>query len=307
MSRQHRLAIALLLFAMVAMTTNDVVIKLLSDSYPLHQMVFVRSAVGLSVGLVFLYFEGGLSLLRTEQTGLHVLRATAIVLANMIFFAAIAVLPLGLATGIFFVSPLFITLLSVPLLGARVGPRRLVAVGLGLLGVAIIVSGDVALPVGTAPWVLILPIAAAFLYALTNVLSSKLGQRSRASAMSLYIQTAFLSVALVFYFAAGDGRFAVGQTNGSITFLLRAWTWPAPQDVWLFGVMGVLGGVIGYVFSQAYRLGQPATLAPFEYVALPLAMMWGALVFNEDLGLRLWIGSALIVGSGLYVFWRERQ
>ncbi|MBF9033850.1 EamA family transporter [Rhodobacterales bacterium HKCCE2091] len=300
-----RTGLALVLFAVLAISVNDMVVKLLSGGYPLHQLVFLRSVVGLCFALVFLRLEGGFPLLRTRRPLLHALRALAIVVANMTYFAAVSVLPLGLATGLFFVAPLFITLLSVPVLGATVGPRRLFAVLLGLLGVAVMVSADVALPTGTSPVVFALPVAAAFCYAVMQVLTSKLGAESRASAMSIYIHVTFLFVSAAMFLVAGDGRFAEGVADESLVFLLRAWTWPAAEDAWLFLVIGGLAGVIGYALSQAYRLGPPAVLAPFEYVALPMAMFWGWQVFGEVPGPRVWIGSALIVGAGVYVFLRE--
>ncbi|MEM9756972.1 MAG: DMT family transporter, partial [Pseudomonadota bacterium] len=212
-----------------------------------------------------------------------------------------------LATGVFFVAPLFITLLSMPILGHRVGPRRMLAVFLGLIGVAIITGEDVALPEGTSAWVLALPILAAALYAGMHVLTAKLGTASRASALSIHIHIAFLSVSAAFYLVAGDGRFAEGLRDESLIFLLRAWVWPDPGDLWRFGVIGALGGFVGYALSQAYRLGPPSLLAPFEYVALPLAMFWGFVVFGEVPSVRVWLGSALIAGAGVFVFVREAR
>ena len=98
-------AIAFILAAMLCISVNDTLIKFLSDGYPLHQMVFVRSAIGLSATLFFLRLEGGVSLLRTDRPALHALRACLIVIANMTFFAALAVMPLGAATALFFVAP----------------------------------------------------------------------------------------------------------------------------------------------------------------------------------------------------------
>ena len=123
--------------AMLCISVNDMLIKHLSGDYPLHQMVFVRSAIGIVFSLIILQFEGGFSLLRTSRPWLHLLRGLCVVGSNMAFFAALAVIPLADATALFFVAPLFITLLSIPFLGERVGARRLGAVVVGFLGVVI--------------------------------------------------------------------------------------------------------------------------------------------------------------------------
>ena len=142
MTDQSR-AILFVLLGMVCISVNDMGIKFLSGDYPLHQMVFVRSAIGLGVSLVFLRLEGGLSLLRTDRPGLHAVRAGLIVTANMLFFAALSVMPLGAATALFFVAPLFITLLAIPVLGEPVGRHRMAAIAVGLAGVGVMMAPGV--------------------------------------------------------------------------------------------------------------------------------------------------------------------
>ena len=106
---------------------------------------------------------------------------------------------------------------------------------------------------------------------------------------------------------AGDGRFAEGVESASVVFLLRAWVWPQGSD-WLYFVgLGLNAAVIGYALSAAYRSADAATIAPFEYIGLPLAVFWGFVIFDTLPGWEVWIGMALIMGSGLFVFLRERQ
>lgn len=299
-------AIAFIITAMACISVNDMLIKLLSGGYPLHQMVFVRSCVGLIASLVFLQLEGGWHLLKTRQPGLHALRAMLIVVANMTFLAALAVMPLGAATALFFVAPLFITLLAIPVLGESVGRHRLTAIGIGLLGVAVMMGPGVDWG-GIARISLFLPIIAAACYAGMQVLTRKLGVAAAASAMAIYIQVAFITVSAAFFLVAGDGRFLAFVDHDSLVFLLRPWIWPAADDIWKFAVLGMMSAMIGYCLSQAYKIGEAATVAPFEYVALPMAVFWGWLVFGEIPSLAMALGILLIAAAGLYVFARERK
>ena len=89
--------------------------------------------------------------------------------------------------------------------------------------------------------------------------------------MAVYIQGMFILVSAGFFIVAGDGSFAVGQDNPSIVFLLRAWVWPDGTDQWWFVGLGLNSAIIGYALSQAYRLADAGTIAPFEYIGLPLA------------------------------------
>ncbi|MBP0483789.1 DMT family transporter [Sagittula salina] len=299
------LGILFICVGVIAISVNDLLIKWLSGGYPLHEMVFARSAIGLIFTFGFVMMEGGPRILRTRTPLLHALRGLLVVLANMTFYAAVAVLPLGQATALFFVAPLFITLLSIPLLGEKVGALRLSAVLVGLLGVIVMQQPWEAEPSGNRG-VLLLPVVAALFYALMQVLTRRLGLTTRASALAVYTQGTFLVVSMTFYLVAGDGRFAEGLTDESLIFLLRAWHWPAPEDWPVFIGLGLCSGLVGYCLSAAYRLADAATIAPFEYVGLPLAILWGWLTFGEWPTPATWAGCALIIGAGLFVFLREQ-
>lgn len=300
--------IAFILCAMFCISINDMLIKFLSGDYPLHQMVFVRSAIGIVFSFFMLHYEGGVRTLNTPYLGWHLTRGLLIVVANMSFFAALATMPLGDVTAMFFVAPLFITLLSIPFLGEQVGPRRIAAVVCGLIGVIIMLrpgTGDFGGSAGLT--VSLLPVAAALCYAAMQILTRKLGAHTRAAAMAIYVQFVFIVVSAGFWVVAGDGRFADGLTNPSAVFLLRAWVWPAAGDWWVFGVLGLMSALIGYTLAQAYRLAAAATIAPFEYAAMPFAIFWGWVMFDDFPDVWVFAGIALIAGSGIYVFYREQS
>ncbi|MEM9140984.1 MAG: DMT family transporter [Pseudomonadota bacterium] len=301
--------IGFIVLAMVAISINDMLIKQLSGDYPLHQMVFTRSAIGILFSLILVQFEGGWHILKTRTPMLHVARGLLIVTSNLTFFTALAVMPLADATALFFVAPLLITLLSVPILGEKVGPYRLGAVAVGFVGVVIMVEPWADTSDRSAPlWILILPVIAALTYATNQVLTRRLGVESKASAMAVYIQAMFILVSLLFFAFAGDGRHAVGVDNPSIQFLLRAWVWPQSDvDLYLFIALGLDSAIIGYAISQAYRLTDAGTVAPFEYTGLPLAIFWGWAIWGDLPGPSTSVGIALIVGGGLFVFLRERM
>ena len=155
--------------------------------------------------------------------------------------------------------------------------------------------------------VLLLPVLSALTYALMQLMTRQLGAVARASALAFYIQLIFIFVSLGFGIIAGDGRFAEGVQSASLQFLFRAWVAPVGNDWWPLLGLGLNSAVIGYCLSQAYRLSDAATVAPFEYIGLPLAVMWGWVIWADVPALPIWIGIGLIAASGLFVFVRERQ
>ncbi len=286
--------------AVLTFSTQDMAIKWLSGDYPLHQIILTRASVAIILTLsVFVPLEGGYRILRTKRLPLHLLRGLAVVIANMTFFTGLASLPLGEATAIFFVAPLFITALSVVFLHEAVGPRRWFAVVIGLTGVIVMLRPGS----GAFQYAALLPLAAALAYALLQIMTRKLGMQEKASTMAFYIQLTFVIVSSSIGLALGDGRFAGG--GPALDFLLRAWVWPARDDLLIMLAIGLLSGIGGYLISQAYRIAEAGLVAPFEYVAMPLAVFWSVLLWSDWPDTNTWLGIACIAGAGLYVFYRE--
>lgn len=293
-----------ILFVMGAVTMfsiNDVLVKTMSGGYPLHQMTFIRGLVAVIFTLlVFMPLEGGWSNVRTTRWRFHLVRGMTVVIANMTFFTGLAVLPLGEATAIYFVGPLFITALSFFFLGERVGLRRWTAVVVGLIGVIVVIRPGASGFQAAA----ILPAIAAFFYASLQIMTRKLGTTEKASTMTFYINLSFVVFSGTIGLVLGSG-WASGWDNASLEFLTRAWQWPTPHDWVLLIAIGVFISFGSYCISQAYRSCEAGLLAPFEYVALPQAVVFSMIFWGDFPDAIAWIGIALIAGSGLYVFLRE--
>jgi len=234
------------------------------------------------------------------------LRAVMVFASNMTYFAALAVLPLPDATALFFIAPIMITVLSIPILGERVGSRRWGAVIVGFCGTLIMVRAQGSTRGDVSIWIYLLPILAAFFYATMQVLTRKLA-KTKASAMAFYIQITFVLFCGISGLIVGNGQFADGVQHPSLVFLLRAWIVPSAADMSYFVLIGILATGVGYCLSQAYRSAPAATVAPFEYVLLPMSIMWGWVIFADWPGLPVWFGSAIIIAAGLYVIWREHK
>lgn len=305
----HRplLGIMFMSAGMFCISLNDMLVKSLSGGYPLHQLVFARAVIALALTAVIVQFEGGFGALRVRNPMLHVLRCALIVIANSAFYAAIVAMPLATATAIYFVAPLFVTLLAIPVLGEAVGPRRIAAVSMGFMGVLVILWPELGSAQGLGLLAL-LPVLAAAGYASMSVLTRKLGANAPASVLSFWVQCAFIVSGAVLWALVGDGRYAMGEdVSPSALFLLRAWIWPAPGDWLLIGGLGILSGLVGYAMAQAYRLAAASIIAPFEYLLMIYALFWGWIVFAEWPAPTVFLGAGIIVASGVYIVWRARR
>jgi len=283
---------------MVAIIGSDSAIKWVSADYSLHQIVLVRSLVALVLVWGFMAVAGGR--LRTNRLALHLARGGLLVIANLCYLSALAAMPIAEAMTLFFVAPLIITALSVPVLGEHVGPHRWAAVLIGMVGVIVMMRpGE-----GVLNWVSVLPIVAAAAYAGMQLITRRLGTTDSAASMAFHIQVSFIVVSVVFGVVIGDGRFADGS-NEALDFLFRAWVWPTAAGFGVMVLCGVFTAIASYFLSQAYRIAEPNVVAPFEYSALPWGVIAGYVLWGDLPDLTGVLGIVAIVGAGFYILYRE--
>lgn len=269
--------------AIALLSVVDVLAKILVASHSVAEVIFFRSLVALPLVVLVAHRHGGLAALRPKRTRLQALRAGAGVIAVTFFFLGLRHLPLAEATAILFAAPLFMTLLSVPLLGETVGPHRLGAVFFGFIGVLVVTRPGT----GAASLAALLPLAAALAYALSMIVTRRL-TRSETNISMIFIMTVAMLV-----------------LSGLV--LPLAWAPPAPADLALMAALGVISTAAHLALVEAYRNAPVAVVAPFDYTAMFWAVVFGYLFWDELPGLVVWGGIAIIVASGLYVLFREAR
>tara|TARA_R110002012_G_scaffold79146_7_gene201635 strand:- start:108 stop:1052 length:945 start_codon:yes stop_codon:yes gene_type:complete len=262
---------------------GDAVSKWLGEVHSPLQIIFFRALVSLPLIALLAHFAGGLRKLRTKRPGVHLLRGLIYTATMACFVWGLTLLPLAEATAIAFVAPLFVTLLSVPLLGERIDLPVLIASLVGFVGVLIVVrpNGD-AFQVGA-----LVLVGAALFYALMMITARRYGAREHLWAMLFYMTF----VPLV------------------ITALSLPWVWQTPQPWHWVGFLasGVLGVAATAFITLAFRFAPAAIAAPFDYTAMLWAVLLGWWFWGEMPDLWVWVGSILIIGSGLMVAYHDRR
>jgi len=282
-------------------SVNDVAIKFLSADYALHEVILVRAVIGLIflVGLIQLTGTGYRQLL-TRRPRAHLIRVSIVMVSNVTYFLGLAAMPLADAVATAFVSPILVTLLSVLVLGERVGPRRWAAVAVGMLGVVVLLRPGA----GVIQPAAILVLISALCYASTNLMTRQMRETESAMALSFFVQVGFVVVSGAMGLWVADGHLA-GSSDPSLAFLFRPWVWPPLADLPAFLATGLAVAIGALMMAQAYRLNEAGLVAPFEYVGMPAAIFWGVVVFGRWPDLVAWAGIALICGAGLYTLMRE--
>ncbi len=278
-------------------SVQDLILKWLSGSYPLHQAMVLRSltAIPFMLGLVW-WFDGSLRSLVTRGWLAMFLRGLLNFTAYTAYYLALAALPMATTVALYFTAPLIITVLSVAMLGEKVSLPRWVAVLLGFAGVVVMVQPGSDL----FDWAALLPIFCGFAYALSMILARTMGRRDSAAAMAFWGNLAFLGCAAVLSAYYGSGAH-VGESHPSLAFLTRGWVMPTRFDLFLMCACGGIAAVGLTLLTQAYRIGQSSVVAPFEFSFAFWGLLWGWLVWGDLPNGWGWFGIALIIAAGIYV------
>ncbi|KAF0676002.1 DMT family transporter [Profundibacterium mesophilum] len=271
--------LALCAFAIFAL--HDVAVKVLGARYAPFQIIFFSVLMGFPLATIMLMRDATAGHLRPVHPWWTALRTLAAVTTGFCAFYAFSVLPMAQTYAIIFAAPLLITVLSIPVLGERVGAHRWVAVLVGLAGVfTVLRPGTESLQLGH-----LAALGAAIGSATTSVVVRKIGKDERSAVLMLYPMVAnFLVMAAILPFVYV----------------------PMPLvDLGLAGVIASFGFAASLLIILAYRHSDAAIVAPMQYSQIIWAAVFGAAFFDERPDTMTWIGAGIIITSGLYIVARE--
>jgi drug/metabolite transporter (DMT)-like permease len=284
-ARRH--AIICVLSASATFSFGAAIIKALTENVPIFEIVMVRSYVAFLAMMPVLWRQGGWRAMKTRRPMGHVLRTAYGFFGTVTSVYGYAFLPIVTVTALGFAMPLFLTILSVPLLGERVGWRRAGAVIVGLVGVLVMLKPwDSVADAQHDPVAITIVVAGVVAWALAMITIRKMGEAGEPN------------VTIVAWFTLGT---AVLATLCSIP----GWVTPSLEQFGLLIAAGIMSGVAQLLMTEGYRSGETTVVAPFEY---------GAIIYATALGMVFWgeypdgwtlAGVLILVAAGLYIWRRE--
>ena len=272
-----------MLAAVASFSLMDAGMKLLSAHYPPLQVTLLRGAASLPFVLVWVLASAGVRSIVPVRWGLHLLRGVLGMVMIGCFVYALRRMPLSTAYTLYFVAPLLVAALSVPLLGEKVGPRRWTAIGIGLLGVVVVLRPGVD---GLVSLLGLMVLLAATAYAIAAVTVSLLTRTDTPQSMVVW----FLAI-----MAVGAGLAAI-----------PGWVPLRWEHAALILGMGLAGAFGQIALTSAFMRGDASMIAPLEYTGLVWVIAWDWLLWQTLPDTATWTGAAIIVASGLYLLRRER-
>ena len=271
------------LFGMLLFALNDVMGKWLVATYSVGQVVLLRSIAALIVLAPFVWWMGWRPLFRVEKPRMQVARAVLSTMETMAFYAAVFYLPLADVMTYWLAAPIYIAALSPLLLGEHVGWRRWTAIGIGFLGVIIALQPSAAMFQSPAAAISII---GTFFFAFLLISGRSLRNTP--------------DTVLVFW------QNVMGVVIG-LAFALFDWVTPSPRDIVLLALLGVVAMTAHALINRALKLTDASVVAPLQYTLLFWAIVFGFVFFGDLPSVPMITGALLIIASGLFIFFREKQ
>jgi len=302
-NKAHRLSgVLYCVFGLFTFAVQDTIVKDLSDTYPVIELLALRTYVVLICLVIVIIAMRVPQGFGARRPGILLLRGAIAFAAFTSYYLALNKMALADGAAIYMTGPLFVTALSVPLLGERVGWHRWAAVAIGFAAAIYMINpgSDV------FRMVALLPLASAIGYAFIPIINRQVGLSEHALTIALYAMIAYAALATVAGVAvhlfdaqpASDSLFAN---------LSKHWIVPEFGEFIMIALSGILFIIGLLALTQAYRTLPVSVVAPFEYSYLVWATILGYVVFAEMPSTRTWIGGAVIVACGCYVTWREKK
>ncbi len=287
--------VAIMLFAMVILPGMDVIAKYMAvvEGMAPAQVTFYRFFFQLVATLPLLLTMGGVRALRPKRLWLNLLRGVLLAAAALFFFISVKYMPLADVFAIYFVEPFILTCLSALILRERVDWRRWLAIAVGFAGAMIVIQPSFAAFGATA----LLPVACATVFAFYLLLNRAVGTADSPLTMQT-IAGVGGTLFMVGVIAIGDGM-GVADFEPSLPKTALGWV--------LVVILGALSGYGHLLVVKAFQAAPVSLLAPFAYFEIVTATALGFLIFGDFPSLSKWLGIAIIVVSGLFMIWRERQ
>lgn len=275
-------AIGLMLIAGVASSLLHIGVRTVSSHLPAIEIVALRSVFTLLLTLPVFLYTSGMSF-ETRRFDLHLVRGIVGVLSMWTWYHALGQLPLADAGALSFTTGLFVTLGAALYFRETVGPRRWSAVLVGFVGALIILKPGI----GIISWPAIWAVFSSALWAVSLLMAKQLAKYDTSLTISFFqpLMTAPMALLLA----------------------LPGWVWPEPRILLIVLGMGAVAAAGNFCYVHALRIADASLVMPADYVRLIWMAGWGFLFFAEVPMLSTWIGASLIIGSTMFITWREQR
>tara|TARA_B100001029_G_C14984929_1_gene408386 strand:+ start:73 stop:1023 length:951 start_codon:yes stop_codon:yes gene_type:complete len=293
--------ILLILLGMAFFSIQDSLIKYIFEESALYELYFGRTLTALILLIIFLKVTSQKLVFKTHYPLLTCFRVICFFFGFSFFYISLTYMSLAMANALFFSSPFFISILAIIFLGEKVGIRRWLAILFGFIGVYIVLNPDIE----NFDYMKLAPVACALCYAISMTITKITSNKDNVYSQMFHLYIGAIVISILFFIFTGKGQFNT-FSDPTLQFILREW-FTNPTYAWPYIVaMGFVAAVSFYCVFSAYSVASPSVVSLFEYSLIIWAIIIGYVLFNDVPTIRTFIGVALIIGAGVYIYIREK-
>jgi len=293
--------IIFILSGMALFSIQDSLIKYIFKDAALYELYFGRTLTALLLLILYLKITSKNLIIRTHYPLLTTIRVICFFFGFSFFYISLTYMSLAMANALFFSSPFFISILAIIFLGEKIGIRRWLAIILGFVGVYVVLDPNFQ----NFDYKKLAPVACALCYAISMTITKIASDKDSVYSQMFHLYIGAIGISILFFIFAGKGQFN-NFSDPTLQFILREW-FTNPGYAWPYIIlMGLVASLSFYFVFSAYSIASPSVVSLFEYSLIIWAIIIGYFLFNDIPTIRTFIGVALIIGAGVYIYMREK-
>ena len=300
-TNQNTKGIFFIMTGMAFFSIQDSLIKYIYKDVALFELYFGRTLIQSIILLSFVLLTKKTIILKTHYPVLTLIRVVCFFFGFSFFYISLTFMTLAMTSALFFSCPFFMSMFAKFFLKEKIGIRRWSAIFVGFIGVLIVLNPSLE----EFNFFKLAPVACALCYATSMTITKYTSSKD-----SIYTQMTWLYIFAIFasiiiFLVSGDGKFN-NFSDSTMQFIFREW-FTNPAEAWPYVlVMGIVASISFFCVFSAYSIASPSIVSLFEYSYIVWAMLAGYILFETVPVPRTFIGAAIIIGAGFYIYYREK-
>ena len=300
-AKNNEKGILFILLGMAFFSIQDALIKFIYEDAALYELYFGRTFVAFVLLIGYLRFSNQKIILKTHYPFLTIFRVICFFFGFSFFYISLTYMSLAMANALFFSSPFFVSILATIFLKEKFGIIRWTAIFVGFLGVYIVLNPDL----NNFDFMKLAPVACALCYAVSMTITKITSEKDNVHTQMIHLYLGALIISILFFIFTGNGQFN-NFSDPTFQFIFREW-FTNPSYAWPFIIaMGFIGAFAFFFVFSAYSIASPSVVSLYEYSLIIWSILTGYILFNNIPTLRTFVGVSIIIGAGIYIYFREK-
>ena len=300
-TNQNTKGIFFIMTGMAFFSIQDSLIKYIYEDVALFELYFGRTLIQSIILLSFVLLTKKTIILKTHYPVLTLVRVVCFFFGFSFFYISLTFMTLAMTSALFFSCPFFMSMFAKFFLKEKIGIRRWSAIFVGFIGVLIVLNPSLE----EFNFFKLAPVACALCYATSMTITKYTSSKDSIHTQMTWLYIFAIFASIIIFLVSGDGKFN-NFSDSTMQFIFREW-FTNPAEAWPYVlVMGIVASISFFCVFSAYSIASPSIVSLFEYSYIVWAMLAGYILFETIPVPRTFIGAAIIIGAGFYIYYREK-